>query len=99
MDTCTIIITVNNQCFVFNGDTLGLPLCPLHNREVVPFLLKCTNLALLEVHTMQWLREDFMKYLQDWQQEVNALPVKMKERQKFCLSRETMDGMKITGKI
>ena len=57
------------------------------------------NQSIVLCQLMQWLREDFMKYLQDWQQEVNALPVKKKERQKFCLSRETMDGMKITGKF
>ena len=44
----------------------------------------------------QWLKGDFMKYLNDWQQEANAQPVEKREKQKFCLSRETVEGMKIT---
>ena len=49
------------------------------------------------MHSLQWLKEDFIKYLDDWKEEVAELPLTNKEKQKCCLSRETQEGMKITG--
>ena len=48
---------------------------------------------------MQWLQNDFLTYLTEWEEEVAAIPgLKKNEMQKLCLSKETMVGLKITGK-
>ncbi len=43
---------------------------------------------------MQWLKENFLSYLQEWEEEAKSLPLGMKH----CLSRETLEGMRITSK-
>lgn len=45
---------------------------------------------------MQWLKDEFVKYLVEWSKE-GASCIRKKERQKLCLSKETMDGLMITG--
>ena len=46
------------------------------------------------VARLQWLREDFLKYLAEWEKEVYAMKgLKRKEQQKHCLSRETLQGI------
>ena len=48
----------------------------------------------------QWLFNDFLGYLGEWEAEIAEVPgLKEKERQKLCLSRETMESLKITGMI
>ena len=46
----------------------------------------------------QWLRNDFLTYLTEWEEEMASLPgLKRSESQKMCLSKETMAGLRITG--
>ena len=48
----------------------------------------------------QWLLNDFLGYLGEWEVEIAEVPgLDQKEQQKLCLSRETMEGLKITGMI
>lgn len=47
---------------------------------------------------MQWLKGDFLTYLNDWDKELSAIPdLPAKEKQRMCLSKETLLGLKITG--
>ena len=46
----------------------------------------------------QWLRKDFLGYLKEWEEEVKVLPLSRKQQLKCCLSRETLEGMKISSK-
>ena len=46
---------------------------------------------------LQWLKNDFLMYLTEWAEEDTSSGVSKKEKQKLCLSRETMDGLRITG--
>ncbi len=47
---------------------------------------------------MQWLEEDFLGYLDIWESSVQAKDIPPVEKQKLLLSRETLDGLRITGK-
>ena len=48
--------------------------------------------------TLQWLREEFLPYLDDWKASVNQrCGFSSAQKQKMLLSRETMDGLTITG--
>ena len=47
---------------------------------------------------LQWLKDTFLSYLRDWEEKVKSLPLSRKEKVQRCLSRETLEGMKITGK-
>ena len=50
---------------------------------------------------LQWLKTAFLVYLEEWEKEVNA---KVKEgnsaseRAKMSLSKETIDGLRMTGR-
>ena len=49
-------------------------------------------------HFQQWLREDFLVWLKDWEEEVNACKsLKSAVQAKMMLSRETHVGLQITG--
>ena len=51
-------------------------------------------------HFQQWLREDFLVWLKDWEEEVNACKsLKSAEQAKMMLSRETHVGLQITNTI
>ena len=46
----------------------------------------------------QWLREDFLGYLDEWEASVAARPGFSKaERNKMLLSQETLSGLRLTG--
>ena len=46
----------------------------------------------------QWLKDGFLKYLQDWEDCVHSREGFSKaEAQKMQLSRETVEGLRITG--
>ncbi len=48
---------------------------------------------------MQWLLQEFLPFLNDWQQEAMATPgLTAAERKKLCLSDQTLEGLRITGK-
>ena len=48
---------------------------------------------------LQWLQEDFMGYLQEWESSVQEREgdFTQAERNKMQLSHETLQGLKITG--
>ena len=41
--------------------------------------------------------EVFLKYLNEWEEEIDKLPGKKGEKQRMCLSKETRLGLRITG--
>lgn len=46
----------------------------------------------------QWLSNDFLGYLREWEDEIAAVPnLKQKEKRKLGLSLETLEGLTITG--
>ena len=48
--------------------------------------------------TMQWLRSDFLKYLEVWEASAKSNSgVELQEQNKMMLSRETLEGLRITG--
>lgn len=47
---------------------------------------------------MQWLKDDFLGFLHDWDEEVQShTDVDKAEKKKMIISRETIEGIKITG--
>ena len=44
---------------------------------------------------LQWLENDFLAYLQVWEDSVKDFPAN--ERKKMMLSQETLEGLRITG--
>ena len=48
---------------------------------------------------LQWLREDFLGYLSEWEQECLKKPLKRSQSRRQCLSRETLEGLRITGML
>ena len=44
---------------------------------------------------LQWLENDFLAYLQVWEDSVKDFPAY--ERKKMMLSQETLEGLRITG--
>ncbi|VDH96810.1 Hypothetical predicted protein [Mytilus galloprovincialis] len=47
----------------------------------------------------KWLEEDFLKFLTKWEQEgENQADLSKKEKKQLCLSRETLEGLRITVK-
>ena len=49
---------------------------------------------------LQWLEDGFLKYLQDWEDCVHSREGFSKaEMQKMQLSRETIEGLRITGEF
>ena len=50
-------------------------------------------------HFWQWLEEDFLGYLKEWEESVMARQgFTLKEKKNMLLSQETLLGIKITGK-
>ena len=48
---------------------------------------------------IQWLKEDFVGYLDKWSKSVDVLPnISAKEKLKMKLSNQTMEGLRMTGK-
>lgn len=45
----------------------------------------------------QWLLKDFLSYLQEWEDEAKELSGGAREKSKYCLSKETLEGLRITG--
>ena len=68
--------------------------------SVLYILQIISNLQLFVVITLQWLEEDFMMYLNNWEQSVKGRPgFKASEMKKMLLSSETRLGLSITGAI
>jgi len=60
-------------------------------------LLSGKALTMLTITFIQWLTDVFLAYLNEWQKEVNSTPELTKTEMKKCLSRETLEGLSITG--
>ena len=45
----------------------------------------------------QWLEVDFLRYVDDWQEEVRSTVRPASEKRKMTLSDETIEGLRITG--
>ena len=48
---------------------------------------------------MKWLKETFLKYLDEWEAEVRSIEVEKREQSRMLLSKETREGLYITGNI
>lgn len=46
----------------------------------------------------QWLEKEFLKYIDDWDSEIQKTDFEPKEKAKMGLSAETVEGLRITGK-
>ena len=47
---------------------------------------------------MQWLKNDFLNYLDDWEDSANSQEdLSKSEQNRLCLSRETLEGLRMTG--
>ena len=47
---------------------------------------------------MQWLERDFLNYLDDWEDNANSqADLSKSEQNRLCLSRETLEGLRMTG--
>ncbi|XP_077867739.1 uncharacterized protein LOC144357152, partial [Saccoglossus kowalevskii] len=45
----------------------------------------------------KWLKDEFLVFLNDWEAECLAMPnMLITEKKKMCLSRETLEGYRIT---
>ncbi len=54
--------------------------------------------AMFTIYNIQWLENDFLKYINEWESCAQAqtdLPAN--DRKKICLSEETIEGLNITG--
>lgn len=49
---------------------------------------------------MQWLEEDFLSYLDEWERSVETRKeLSASEKSKLTISRETLEGLRITGML
>ena len=47
---------------------------------------------------IQWLKHDFLSYLDEWEASSQAQDgLSQAEKNKLCISRETLEGLRITG--
>ena len=47
---------------------------------------------------LQWLKHDFLGYLDEWEASSQAQEgLSQAEKNKLCISRETLEGLRITG--
>ena len=52
------------------------------------------------LHCMQWLKKNFLGYLDEWQRSVEQREgFTTAQKQMMCLSKETLTGLKITGRF
>ena len=50
-----------------------------------------------QFYVCQWLARDFLKYLDEGEREKENILGPAKEKERVCLSRETFQGLQITG--
>ena len=46
---------------------------------------------------MQWLKDEFLKYLEEWEEQAKKLDLSTTEQNKTLLSAPTREGLRITG--
>ncbi len=51
-------------------------------------------LCMRSLTTIQWLKDDFLEYINGWESSVHHL----KDKRKMQLSAETVEGLRMTGK-
>ena len=50
------------------------------------------------MYHVQWLNDEFLGYLAEWEEGVKSQPgIDAKEKQRMWLSRETVEGLRVTG--
>ena len=50
--------------------------------------------------SMQWLQDDFLGYLDEWESGTkDRVDLSASDKRKLLLSSETMEGLRVTGKI
>ena len=47
---------------------------------------------------MQWLKDNFLGYIDGWEEVMGGEEFTTTQRKKMCLSQETSEGLRITGK-
>lgn len=53
---------------------------------------------MLAVFSIQWLQDSFMTWLDEWDRSVESRDdLSLSEKDRRCLSRETLDGLRFTG--
>ena len=61
-------------------------------------LLECSNDCIMTVYILQWLKYDFLGYLDEWEASSQAQEgLSQAENNKLCISRETLEGLSFTG--
>ena len=49
---------------------------------------------------IQWLKDDFLQYLDEWEASADSrIELTKSDRNRLCLSRETLEGLRMTGKV
>ena len=61
-----------------------------------PWLHYFLSYLITYVH-VQWLEEDFLGFLAKWKKSVDALQLKPSQKSAMQLSRQTLEGLHITG--
>lgn len=46
---------------------------------------------------LQWLENDFLSYLKEWDESVSAKDLSASDMARMCISRETLEGLRFTG--
>ena len=49
------------------------------------------------VFNLQWLLDDFLGYIKEWEDDIAASNFSEAEKPLMCLSAETLEGLKIIG--
>ena len=58
------------------------------------------HVIILSKFLLEWLSGDFIKYLEDWDQEIASKShLTPSERQKLGLSGSTKEGLRLTGQL
>ena len=49
---------------------------------------------------LQWLNRDFLGYFEEWKLEIKMMKyLSAAQRKRLCLSSETLEGLRITGRF
>ncbi|CAC5392195.1 THAP9 [Mytilus coruscus] len=93
-------ITRSTRKFIVYMDTffdcLNVSRLNLDNRKSKCTLGPYQNIA---DWRLEWLEQDFLQFLREWENQSNArLDISKEKRKRLCLSRETLEGLRITVK-
>ena len=56
------------------------------------------SIAMQRLFLLQWLKDVFLKYFNDWKAETETLDMEKEDQAKCCISHQTLEGIRITGK-